>query len=155
MQLRFASESDCTNGVAVLNKADDAGVLDNLLEAYCLPADAFEGKTTFLEKLAVLGTSSTDCTTTTLECGEAYDVYILYSDYAADYINAIAPGHDFKPVRPCFIQPAKQLKHPSTHPQTPHARASHTSASFLIAAESHHSLFFETVIHFLALWAMS
>jgi hypothetical protein len=44
--------------VAVLNTADDAGVLNDLLAIYCLPADAFEGKTTFLEKLAVLGTSS-------------------------------------------------------------------------------------------------
>ena len=44
--------------VAVLNTADDPGVLNDLLAIYCLPADAFEGKTTFLEKLAVLGTSS-------------------------------------------------------------------------------------------------
>ena len=51
------SAAGCTTGVGVLNGANGAGVLDNILATVGVPAKAYAGKT-FLEKLTVLTTSS-------------------------------------------------------------------------------------------------
>ena len=99
--------------------------------------------------LLLLGLSSSIGATeaqSSLEC-QSSNVYgyIRYSAYSDDFFSAVAPGHSFYEVRPCFIQPAEQPNHPPTRKHRTHAR---TRKPYKATAASHHSVSCEALIHF-------
>lgn len=65
--------------------------------------------------LLLLGLSSSIGGTDAQSLACEFGAFIRYSDYADDFFTAIAPGYNFQPVRPCFIQPAKQPTKPPTN----------------------------------------